>query len=323
MVSTPELTQLPVNPITGKDNVRVVDTYAVDDIIRLYHEQESVDVEQYFTHGDTLYLLECPDIGYRFYYPFETAGGAEFYQALDRSAQERGIGYDREVGEDHELALTEIVSHDSILEIGCNTGMFLESAAKITKNVVGLDFNSAAVEKAVSKGVTAINQSIEEYADKHSGQYDVVCAFQVFEHLARIGPMLTAMLKALKPAGKLIMSVPNNEPYFQRFNKYDTLNMPPHHAGLWNLDAFRRLAHEFGMTLVRHEYYGTRGLLPDAYLRAKLMADVRTLPTAHSVSDKIRMLVAAPVAWSLSVFDFAVKGVRNHANLFVVFQKNE
>lgn len=316
-----ELIELPANPVTGKNNVRIVETYAVDDIIKCYREQESVDVERYFTHGDTIYLLECPDIGYRFYYPFETAGGAEFYQDLDRAALERGLGYDREVGEDHQFALTQISPTDSVLEIGCNTGMFLERVSGITKKVVGIDFNPSAVEKAASKGVTALNESIEEHADRHAGEYDVVCAFQVFEHLAQIGPMLSAMLKALKPNGKILLSVPNNEPFFQRFNKYDTLNMSPHHAGLWNLEAFKRLAEVFNLAVIRHEYYGTRGLLPDVYLRSKLLADVRSLPTHHTVSDKIKMLIAAPIALWLSSFDFAVKGVRNHANLSVVFQK--
>lgn len=318
-----DITELPPNPVTGKDNVRVVDTYAVKDIIRLYREQENVDVERYFAHGETVYLLECPDIGYRFYYPFETAGGAEFYQDLDRSAQQRGLGYGREAGEDHDYALTHIRSTDKVLEVGCNTGTFLTRVSGITKNVVGLDFNPSAVEKARSIGVTALNESIEDHAETYAGKYDVLCAFQVFEHLARIGPMLAAMLKALKPGGKLILSVPNNEPYFQRFSKYDPLNMPPHHAGLWNLSAFTRLANEFEISLIDHQYYGTRGLLPDAYLRSKLMADVRSLPTRHSVSDKIKMLIAAPIALSLSFFDFVVKGARNRANLSVVFQKKQ
>jgi SAM-dependent methyltransferase len=316
-----ELANLPANPITGKDNVRVVDTYAVEDIIRLYREQENVDVERYFTHGDTLYLLECPDIGYRFYYPFETAGGAEFYQDLDRAARERGPGYDREVGEDHEFALTEIYPDDNVLEIGCNTGMFLERVAEITKNVVGLDFNPDAIKKAASKGVTALNESIEEHSDRHAGEYDAVCAFQVFEHLAQIRPMLTAILKALKPGGKLIMSVPNNEPFFQRFSKYDPLNMPPHHAGLWNLSAFRKLSDHFGMILTEHRYYGTRGLLPDVYLRSKLKADVRSLPTDHSIVDKIKMLALAPITLPLSSFDYLIRGIRNHAYISVIFQK--
>jgi 2-polyprenyl-3-methyl-5-hydroxy-6-metoxy-1,4-benzoquinol methylase len=313
--------ELPPNPVTGKHNVQIVDTYDVQDIIRLYRQQENVNVERYFGHGDTVYLVECPEIGYRFYYPFETAGGAEFYQDLDRAAQERGLEYGRDLSEDHEFALSQIAPGDNVLEIGCNTGMFLERVSKITKNVVGLDFNPLAVEKARSKGVTALNESIEEYAERHTDGYDVVCAFQVFEHLANVKPMLTAFLKVLKPGGKIILSVPNNEPFFQRFSKYDPLNMPPHHAGLWNLAAFEKLAEHFDMILAEHQYYGTRGLLPDAYLRSKLIADVRSLPKRHSVFDKIKMLALAPITLSLSSFDYLIRGVRNHAYLSVIFQK--
>jgi SAM-dependent methyltransferase len=315
------LTALPGNPVTGKNNVRIVDTYSADDIVRLYREQEDLDVERYFAGDDTVYLLECPEIGYRFYFPFETAGGPEFYQDLDRAALERGIAYDREVGEDHQFALAHVNASENVLEIGCNTGMFLEKAVAITPKVVGLDFNPAAIEKARSKGVTALNESIEEHADRHAGEYDVVCAFQVFEHLVQIGPMLTAMLRALKPGGRLIMSVPNSEPYFQRFNKYETLNMPPHHMGLWNRAAFEKLADEFDMKLGLHKYYGTRGLLADTYLRSKLMADVRSLPTRHTLFDKIKMLAVAPITLSLSSFDH-LKGIRNHAYLSVIFQKS-
>ena len=312
--------QLPANPVTGKNNVRVVDTYSALDIIRLYREQENVDVARYFSGGDTVYLLECPDIGYRFYYPFETAGGPEFYQDLDRAAVQRGVGYDREIGDDHKFALTQLSSTDNVLEVGCNTGMFLEKAVEITPTVVGLDFNLSAIEKARAKGVTALNESIEEHAESHTGEYDVVCAFQVFEHLTKVGPMLAAMLKALKPGGRLMLSVPNSEPFFQRFNKYDTLNMPPHHVGLWNITAFKKLADEFRIIIVQHEYHGTRGPLVDAYLRAKLMADVRSLPTLHSVVDKMKMLAFAAITLPLSSLDY-LRGFRNHAYLSVVFQK--
>ena len=313
--------ELPPNPVTGKDNVRVADTYDVPDIVRLYREQENVNVERYFTHGDTVYLLECPETGYRFYYPFETAGEADFYQDLDRADEACGHRYDRELDDDHDFALKHIKAGENVLEIGCNTGLFLQRVAQVTKNLVGLDFNPKAVAEALSKGVTVVNESIEDHAADHAGEYDVVCVFQVFEHLANIRPMLIAFLQVLKPGGKIILSVPNNEPFFQRFSKYDPLNMPPHHAGLWNLAAFEKLARHFDMKLVEHQHYGTRGLLPDVYLRSKLMANVRSLPKRHSISDKIKMLAAAPVALSLSSVDFLVKGVRNHANISVIFQK--
>ena len=203
----------------------------------------------------------------------------------------------------------------------CNSGKFLKRVSAITENVVGLDFNPAVLEKAAALGVTALNESIETYAERHPGEYDVVCAFQVFEHLTQIGSVVTAMLKALKPGGKLVMSVPNNEPYAQRFNKYEVRNMPPHHLGMWNRASFTKLAEYFDMNFVEYRHYATRGLLPDVYLRSRLIADIRSLPTRPSVFDRIKMFAVAPLALTLSSYDFLVKGARNHANISVVFRK--
>ena len=117
------------------------------------------------------------------------------------------------------------------------------------------------------------------------------------------------------------MSVPNCEPFAQRFNKYEVLNLPPHHVGLWNYASFSRLADYFQMDFTEHRYYATRGILPDAYLRSKLMTNVRSIPTRHSILDRIKMLAVAPVTVPLSTFDYLVRGIRNHTYISVAFQK--
>ena len=311
----------PVSPVTSKHDVRVVDTYSTDDIIKLYRQQERVDVSAYFAGVETLYLLECGSTGYRFYYPFETAGGEEFYRDLERKVEDRGLEYDRDWDEDHRYGFDQIGENDKVLEIGCNSGKFLKRVLEKTKDVLGLDFNPSALAKAAERGVNAIDQSIESHAEDHTDAYDVICAFQVLEHLNQPGKVMASVKKALRPGGKLVISVPNNEPYFQRFNKYEVMNMPPHHAALWNLASLRGLADHFGMDIVDHQYYGTRGILPDAYLRSKLMMDVRTLPTSHTGVDKVKMLIAAPLTLVLSTFDYIFRGIKNHANISVVFQK--
>jgi 2-polyprenyl-3-methyl-5-hydroxy-6-metoxy-1,4-benzoquinol methylase len=311
---------MPPSPVTGSSNVERVDTFCTADIIRLYREQEDIEVARYFDGVRELSLLECRDTGYRFYFPFETAGGADFYQALGAQAEQRGIEYDRDWAEDHQFALPLIKEGDDVLEIGCNIGTFLERVLKVTRNATGIDFNAVAVEKAKARGVSALNESIEEHAKTHKNEYDVVCAFQVFEHLTHIGSALASMLEVLKPGGRLMLGVPNNEPFFQRFNKYEVMNMPPHHVGLWNVDAFRKLSKYFDIDLIEYKYYGTRGVIVDAYLRAKLMADIRSLPRRHSTGEKVKMLLAGIGAVPLSVLD-AVRGIRNNANLFVVFRK--
>ncbi len=61
-------------------------------------------------------------------------------------------------------------------------------------------------------------------------------------------------LLALKPNGKLIIGVPNNNPYLFVNDKYHTLNLPPHHAGLWNKKSLKSLEQLFNIKLVSLQY---------------------------------------------------------------------
>jgi 2-polyprenyl-3-methyl-5-hydroxy-6-metoxy-1,4-benzoquinol methylase len=63
--------------------------------------------------------------------------------------------------------------------------------------------------------------------------YDAVCLFQVLEHMHDISGFFKHVRAFIKPQGKLIISVPNNNPYLYVNDKLHTLNLPPHHMGLW------------------------------------------------------------------------------------------
>lgn len=47
-------TDLPKSLVTGNDCVKIVDRFAVADIVRLYKQQENVDVSGYLLSGDTM-----------------------------------------------------------------------------------------------------------------------------------------------------------------------------------------------------------------------------------------------------------------------------
>jgi 2-polyprenyl-3-methyl-5-hydroxy-6-metoxy-1,4-benzoquinol methylase len=306
--------ELPNSPVTGNDCVTIFDRFKSSDIVRLYRQQEDVDVSGFFGSGETVYLLECGDTGYRFYYPFECVGDEAFYQALAGERAKKGIDYDRDWSPDHDFALAAIGPDERVLEIGCNTGKFLEGIAVKTKNVSGLEFNPVAVEAARKKGLNVRNLEIEKLAAADPESFDAICAFQVLEHIPNVKPFLQACLKALKPGGKLIFSVPNNQPYFQRFSKYEVLNLPPHHMGLWNLKAFQKLENFFAVSLEKHKYTGTSGLLADAYLRSKFMAGSK-LPKANP-----RAFLLLPFAVVMSLIDLFRKKV-NAAYVSVVLTK--
>ena len=72
--------ETPKSPVTKTGRTKIIDAFSTEDIVRLYRQQENLDLTDFFRFGETVYLLECEDTGYRFYFPFEVAGDEDFYQ---------------------------------------------------------------------------------------------------------------------------------------------------------------------------------------------------------------------------------------------------
>jgi SAM-dependent methyltransferase len=311
---------LPKSPVTGRPNVRSVEEFSAAHIVELYKLQENIDVGRYFPHGDKVYLMECLDTGYRFFYPFEIAGDERFYRELQAAQEEKGLEYDQERADDHQIAFDQIDADEKVLEIGCNTGKFLVKIAEKTSNTLGLEFNSTAAQKARDKGIEVTGASIEEHAKDNPEKYDVVCAFQVLEHIPAIRSFLTSAIAALKPNGKLLLSVPNNEPYFQRFSKYEVLNLPPHHVGLWNLGSLKKLCDFYEIEMTGHKPTSPSPLVVDAWLRAKLLTGIKSLPRRHTIPEKLMIYSAGPFALLRSSLDY-IGDNPNHAFISVSYRK--
>lgn len=311
---------LPVSPITGTHNVSVFDTINVRDIVRIYQEQEQIDVGRFFVGIDKVTILECGDTGYRFYYPFTVVGDEKFYQELAGVRSEVGVEYDRDWSEDHEFAYALVEQNEKVLEIGCNTGKFLSRVTTKTQRLTGLEFNAEAAAAARSRGLDVRNLDIADLAESEPESFDVVCAFQVLEHVSQAGDFLRSCLKALKPGGKLIFSVPNNEPYFQRFSKYEVLNLPPHHMGLWNHDSFRRAASFFDLHLEKSLLMGTGSVKGEVYLRSKYLARVCSPANRESAMEKVKMISVLPFAMIMSGVDRAL-GRKGHGQIAVALRR--
>jgi SAM-dependent methyltransferase len=158
------------------------------------------------------------------------------------------VGYYSTNRWEHTYAASLIAPGQKVLEIGSGDGFFLEQLKKSDIDAIGLELNVAAIAKGEKKGLRMYNEMIEDHAAAHAGEYDVVCCFQVLEHIYNVKSFLDASLKALKRGGKLIIGVPNNNPYLFKQDKWHTLNLPPHHAGLWNKRAFTELQKFYDVT---------------------------------------------------------------------------
>ncbi|HUQ97091.1 MAG TPA: class I SAM-dependent methyltransferase, partial [Chitinophagaceae bacterium] len=234
------------SPVTGLP-APVVDSFSVNEIIKGYKTELGIDVQAYFKGKTNLNLYQCSDTGLRFFYPAALAGDPAFYTALENRP-----GYYRDWKWEYDEAFQLIEDGVSVLDIGCGRGAFLKKL-KAEKDcvVTGLELNPNAFKQLLAGGMPAFQETIETHSEIHTEAYDVVAFFQVLEHISDVNSFITTALKCLKKNGLLILAVPNNAPYMMGINKYEWLNLPPHHMGWWNEASLTQLSRFFPMTVQR------------------------------------------------------------------------
>jgi SAM-dependent methyltransferase len=211
-------------------------------IAAMYAAKCGVDVRGYLP-ADGIDLYECLGTGYRFWRPVEAAGNEEFYKVLSASWENYYSDWRWEYDYLHEL----VSKADTLLEIGSGRGYFLRFIESRVKSAVGLELNREAIaNKCCTSDIKA--QTVEQVAADQSRRFDVVCSFQVLEHIPEPESFLQACVECLKPAGRLILSTPNyhHVPFTQREDAFD---LPPHHMGHFSPEVFAALAKRYGLTL--------------------------------------------------------------------------
>jgi SAM-dependent methyltransferase len=305
--------------VVPNGETKKADKIFVADIIALYQKHLKIDISEFFKGLEYIDVLECCTTGYRFYHPYHIAGDGLFYEKVQK-AMEGNNDYYRAWGYDHQFAYNHIKEGESVLDIGCGSGNFLNRIKDKTSKVTGLEFNPKAIEQCKAAGLAVYADSIEQHSETHADTYDTVCLFQVLEHINDIKSFLDASLKVLKKHGRLIIGVPNNEPYMHGFNKYSTMNLPPHHMGLWNRAAFEKIAPYYHISIKEVGYEAKGRWMLHAYFRAKYWLNIKTMIHQHTFTEKLKMLLLAPITVPLSLFKKTFKGI-NGTYIVVIFEK--
>ncbi|MBS1600057.1 MAG: class I SAM-dependent methyltransferase [Bacteroidetes bacterium] len=234
-----------ISPLTKLANTELVNQIPSSLIVNKYRDELQLDVKRFFT-TEMVQIYLCKDSGFKFYHPFNIDGDEKLYQDLQRANRQ----YYRTWNWENETTYRFIKKSDKILEIGCGSGSFLDRLKQDEINATGLELNKDAVQLCISKGLNVFNDSLEHHNITNSGLYDMVCSFQVLEHIADPAEYIQNCIFATKNGGKIVFAVPNNNPYLFRRDIYHTLNLPPHHMGLWSEDAFLSLPKFFPIRLI-------------------------------------------------------------------------
>jgi len=156
-----------------------------------------------------------------------------------------------------------------ILEIGCSSGFMLDAFRKEGLHCVGVEPSGGFIEFLYSNGYESY-QTLELLKKSHSGLFDLVVHFFVFEHIRDPFQFLEENLNLLEPGGKIIAEIPCvNDPL----------------TSLYTIPAFEK----FYWSIAHHFYYSPKSL---KYVLDKLDLKYEMIPEQrYDLSNHITWLM--------------------------------
>jgi SAM-dependent methyltransferase len=259
----------PCCPLCEAPSTRQVADVDADVLAREYRRVFGVDLR---CPDQPLHLRRCARCDLAFFTP-PFSGDEALYEVLQRVPW-----YYQADKPEYRFAAAHVTPVDAVLEIGGGDGAL--AAHLECRSYRLLELNRAAVDAARRRGLDARDDRVEEHAVQHPEAFDVVCAFQVLEHVPGPREFVSALLACLRPGGRMILSVPADESFVGR-ERHNLLNLPPHHVTRWSDHALTDLASLFGLEVValNHDTLAPGHALPYAsYLVDRVLAGVLRRP---------------------------------------------
>ena len=97
------------------------------------------------------------------------------------------------------------------LDVGCGAGLLTEPLARLGAAITGIDASPEVIAVAREHAAKISLQIDYRVGDVQEleGQFELITAMEVIEHVADPAPFVTALAKRLAPDGLLVMSTPN------------------------------------------------------------------------------------------------------------------
>lgn len=190
---------------------------------------------------------------------------------------------------------------ESLLEIGCGGGFFLEAAREAGIAVHGIEPAGDGADFARrNMGLDVTSGLFENVVPP--GRFDTVCAFHVLEHVEDPDAFLAKARDILPERGWLALEVPNIESTRARRDGSEWFNLVPQYH-LWHFSprTLTRIVEEAGFALIsvdtvfpRHYFRARRLLTRSGFTSA--LADWRSSPSparSHpSAGDLLRLIAS-------------------------------
>ena len=202
-------------------------------------------------------VMRCTACGFGFAHPY-VAGDESFYTlAYERTSypdwkweyeQTLGVLRSLQAGFDEPPAL---------LEVGAGDGAFVKRVApSLTpkERVVCTEYSAYGRREIERYGIECLDRDVRDLPlDTYGGRFDVICLFQVLEHLDRLDALFEHLGALAAVRGHLFLAVPNDQRIAFNERSGALLDLPPNHIGRWTREAFEAIAGRHGWRIEAHE----------------------------------------------------------------------
>src|SRR5436305_1088065 len=133
-------------------------------------------------------LYVCDRCGLQYFSPC-VPGDGEFYAELG------GDGYYESDRWEFGLVADRLGPGDAVVDLGCGKGDFLRQIANRVARAVGVDHNLEAIDALRAAGIEGVSTRFADFAAGEAGRFDVVCGFQILEHVRRVGDLMEPAMR--------------------------------------------------------------------------------------------------------------------------------
>ncbi|WP_395666467.1 class I SAM-dependent methyltransferase [Methylocella sp.] len=219
------LDHAPPCPVTGAP-AAFVQSVGCGFLAKLWKIEFGVDAGPSLAGHDRLSLWRSPT-GLMFFDP-APEGDARFYKSFYARLGDRALPGPGRPRAEYEMAARLAPRGGRVLDVGAGAAQAFRPFCE------GADYH--AFDPHFSPGS----------AFAEDAGFDLVCAFQVIEHVARPAPFFARMAQAARPGGRVALSVPHAPSAMTRLPNF-LMNAPPHHLTWWTRDALEALCAREGL----------------------------------------------------------------------------
>ena len=149
-----------------------------------------------------------------------------------------------------------------LLEIGAGNGTFVTKISEELidrKNILTTEYSDFGINEIISKGISCTPKSILELnIEGNRNRFDIVCMFQVFEHMDRLDDVFENINRISKQGSDLFIAVPSHKQREFYFSLGKSLDFPPGHISCFSPTSMNIISERHGWKLFSNFYQPTR-----------------------------------------------------------------